>query len=486
MAQGISYGGVPLAVGCDAARLGRLGPALRPWLAGPGGSADRDLQEALRDEATAAWIAEHIAVEELYEFAYRAWPGGNLTKLTFPAQMVRRPVRVGSLWWPTGASRWAVGHFLCGAADLATLLPLAYDSEAPYVPQALELLLDDGRPDAAGLVSAWLYLLPPRPLTNVPGADGPLWLLTLVDERFYWWWQHSGLITLTAGTSTWDDLYTTLATQLGTTIDHDPVDADYFKPHAYSQLAAAYENVPMLLDAVAYNCGQRLTRTPDGLVRAINAGTAQQQRDANLAAAGDYVEAGDELNYTQSLAAALPEQVLLAFRRWSGSALVAPPAWITKTKAVQTVPGYSSYTGYGTKFFRCMMPANDGTGTPSNDAHLQTLCDQVARDFCDWQAFATVDQVWGGIVPWPPDGLHDVEWTWRLDRVNTRVQRRPWNEDPEELMQSDGTEQREGGFTGTVGPFYKYACVGSTLTQYTSTGFVTTNGLVQGNIASYV
>jgi hypothetical protein len=42
------------------------------------------------------------------------------------------------------------------------------------------------------------------------------------------------------------------------------------------------------------------------------------------------------------------------------------------------------------------------------------------------------------------------------------------------------------GFTGTVGDFYKYACVNGSLTQYTSTGFTVAGGLVQGDIAAYV
>ncbi len=49
----------------------------------------------------------------------------------------------------------------------------------------------------------------------------------------------------------------------------------------------------------------------------------------------------------------------------------------------------------------------------------------------------------------------------------------------------DATVNTEG-YTGTVGPFYKYACVSGSLTQYTSTGFPTTDGLVKGNIAPYV
>jgi hypothetical protein len=41
------------------------------------------------------------------------------------------------------------------------------------------------------------------------------------------------------------------------------------------------------------------------------------------------------------------------------------------------------------------------------------------------------------------------------------------------------------GFTGTVGPFYKYTCTSGNLTQFSSTGFSCTDGLVQGNIGAY-
>lgn len=56
------------------------------------------------------------------------------------------------------------------------------------------------------------------------------------------------------------------------------------------------------------------------------------------------------------------------------------------------------------------------------------------------------------------------------------------------ILSSGGARTKEAstrGYTGTVGPYYKYACVGGVLTQYTCNGFGSRRGLVQSNLETY-
>src|SRR5262245_64049547 len=154
MAAALTYGGVPLGVVGSGSGLGG---ALWRW-------AKRQLPSAVvRQEAVAQWVEHNVSPREVYEFAYRsAWPGPNLAGLTFQPWVPTRPVRPGTLFWPVGASRWAVGHFIATGAQVDAILPLAYGNASPWKPTPLNLVLDTGRQNQS--ITASMYLLPPRPL----------------------------------------------------------------------------------------------------------------------------------------------------------------------------------------------------------------------------------------------------------------------------------------------------------------------------------
>jgi hypothetical protein len=106
-------------------------------------------------------------------------------------------------------------------------------------------------------------------------------LLTLVDERFYWWFK-SAEIEVTGGTTTWAELYAAIGTALGITITADEVPAAYLKPP--TALTSRHDALPVLLDAVASSVGQRVVRRLDGSVLALNSTSSRQVVNANLIA----------------------------------------------------------------------------------------------------------------------------------------------------------------------------------------------------------
>jgi len=163
-----------------------------------------------------------------------------------------------------------VGHWLVDDNTLTQIRAVVYGGSG-YSAQPLVMQWtnpQNGR--EVSRISPSLWMLPPRPLAQtVPGQSGvSMSLLTLVDDR-YWWWNRSGQLTVNEGTTTWAQLYAEVGTILGVTINVDTVPNSYLKPSA--QLAENnFVYMPPTLDAIAYYCGQRITRGLDGTVRARN------------------------------------------------------------------------------------------------------------------------------------------------------------------------------------------------------------------------
>lgn len=235
-----------------------------------------------------AWIEHNISPADVCEFVYKDWPGEHITGIAFPEWDRVRPIKIGCLYWPGGAQRWAVGHFLCSEEQLADIRARVYPGDGE--PDPATFTIDS---NLANFFTTSLYLLPPRPLSQIAGLNGH-YLLTLVDERYYWWSQSTGLLTVTEGTTTWQNLYDSIAALLGITITADTIDADYLKPS--SDMTARYESLPLILDAVAYNVGQRIVRELDGDVLALNYATSRTRLDANVLAAKP-VQAGGIFNF---------------------------------------------------------------------------------------------------------------------------------------------------------------------------------------------
>ncbi len=220
-----------------------------------------------------AWVKGNIDPNETWETSTRFWPGKNLVGLPFRAPPPPDPNRIGVLRWPTTASRFACAHYLATQDDLDAIRSVIYQGST-YLPATLTLDAADG-----SSVSPSMYLLPARPLQQI-GGEG-FYLLTLVDERFFWW-SRAANISVVGGTTTWAQLYASIATGLGITLTVDAIPAAYLKPPA--ALGTAYEALPLLLDAVAACVGQRVVRQLDGSVRAWSVTASRDSVLAQLAA----------------------------------------------------------------------------------------------------------------------------------------------------------------------------------------------------------
>ncbi len=218
--------------------------------------------------AGGVWIQANIRPNELFPLAYKYWPGDltNGPVLDVTAEPAR-PAVLNTLWWPYGASRFAQAHFVVSESQLAAIRRVVVDYAGNGTSVVGQLIMDDGKTK----ITTPMWMLPAWPLSTAVFGAG-MYLLTLVDER-YWWWGVSYSFIVTAGVTTWLNLYTQISTALGVTISPDTINAAYGTPVA--DYSSAYRSLPNVLDAVAFSVGQRIVRYRDGTVKAQNARTAR-------------------------------------------------------------------------------------------------------------------------------------------------------------------------------------------------------------------
>jgi hypothetical protein len=382
------------------------------------------------DPALAAWIAGNVPLERCVPFAGRAAPGSRRERWAFAGFRGLDQIEVGKLVWPAGADRFAVGWFIANATQFAAIGATG---------QLLPLILSEGERPGAQQIQTNLWFLSALPIT-FQSTLGQLWLLTLVDSR-YWWREQAALITVTAGTTTWANLYTAIGAALAVTIAADVVPPAYLHPDG--ELTSNYDSLSQQLDAVAANCGSRVYRKLDGTVYSIGSATAVTLEAANLAAAaasGRQLLAGGDI-----APPAVPGSVNVAFRRanaYTAESSYAPTSLryaVAVTSATAGATGtnpvvaarlvHDNAVAHFTFATDASMPA-----APDNATELTSLATQIATDYYGWAA-AMPERVYGGLVPWVPGGFADgVEWTHRAGEMTTRIRRAPWNDLTEEML----------------------------------------------------
>lgn len=413
----------------------------------------------------AAHIEAALSLDELLLWETRTWPGPRRESWPWPGVSQAAwpgPVRPGTLTWPTGASRWAVGYFLATDAQLAAIRAALWGapnsistpggSADVAAQKALPLVLteEDALGEVVSSITADLWMLPPRPLWQIDEGAG-LWLLLLVDDRYYWQSASTGDLVVTAGTTTWEGLYQSLGTALGIEIEVDEIPAAYGYPDA--SLTAHYESVAQLLDAVARSVGQRVVRSLDGTVQALNATSSQDTADLNYQNAPELL-GGGALDFADStpgdLALLLPGSVSVAFPV-ADSANTLTGDWTSQETPLSSLGASSPVLegllgNQGVKTFHTTFPARllADNVTYDNVSAQEALAKQIALD---WYAYQLGDLSvrWSGIVDWEPEGLHErITWTLRAGDCSTRVERPPYLDLVEELAQGDGKTPEDG------------------------------------------
>ena len=382
----------------------------------------------------AAWVGANLTPKDVFEWAEVSWPGRNRTAWAWGAGYEHPAVEVGRLLWPVGASRFACGHFLAGSDQLDRILRLAVPSPATLAP--LDFVFKD---KAGGKFSTKLYLLPPRPLAHFrrSKSESNLFLLTLVDAR-YFWWEKAAAVAVTGGTTTWSSLLAAIGTALGETVTPDTIPSAYLKPS--TELSASYEYLPLLLDAVCACVGHRLVRKLDGTVVTQSARTALAAEAAQDGGVEPYRAAGGDFYFrvqdTRELVQLAPASVVVRFPAEDANSTPVADYAVTTNLADLDLPEYGGARGHpGKKSFHASALAHYATypGTPANAAELASLATQIATDHYLW-LLGKKDASYEGLRDYVPHGMVDrVIWRDNVSGANTRLIRGNLREYNEEL-----------------------------------------------------
>lgn len=381
------------------------------------------------DDSFTSWIEENISLEDLSQYLPAPYIKSYENLLPYPP-MTERPVKMDALYWPQGASRWAVGNFFVTESQRNSINSVVYPGGGGNTTGTMALS------DGTNTLSTSMWMLPLRPISQVaPDAASqlkwilpksisgePCYLMTLVDDR-YFWWQRSGSVTLTVGTTTWANLISDIATALGVTINHDTISTAYLKPT--HQLFTYITCLPILLDMVAFATGLRVVRGYDGVCNLQNATNALASVTTQVAAnitnrcAGGLIALDFSTGPTKTdQPPIIPGSVMAVFES-------------STTDAPHTVTVAMGSAGLDSSLFNGTVSPNSNTipipsmqsYNGSNASDLSTLATQLAKDYYMWQ-MGRADMVMADMVAWTPDGVSDgVEWINRSStKITTRVQ----------------------------------------------------------------
>ncbi len=366
------------------------------------------------NSSVSEWISENIQPADVFPLACRAWPN-DFTNGPILANTLDEPrcITLGSLWWPWSASRFARAHFVISQQQVEEIRTRVFRAGTQI---DLPLIFDDGETN----IQANMWMLPCIPLQQA--ADGAyLYLLTLVDDRYFWWGKSLDLIL--GDTTSWEDLYADIGTELDDTIHVDPIPDEYGLP--VDTYTTQSRPLPMILDAIAWSVQQRIVRSLDGTIKAQNQSTAESVVASNRAT-GPTRYAGGEFDFNPNdqndLAALVPQTVDVAFPG-TGEPPDASFFHVTVDLADLHLPDYGTIKGSPwQKLFHRYEAADfpSSTDAPTNESELTDLATQFATDWYQWQ-LSPLSQQYTGIVDWEPEGNHDLEWEQSRGKIRTHV-----------------------------------------------------------------
>lgn len=381
----------------------------------------------------ASWLEHYLSLENVRLFGEQplSWwesrwqsRSGARARVNLPLPNWPAPPkpRINTLWWPTGASRWARGLFLADTERTEAIVAAAKANDASFAYSYLELT--DVRSGAAaplGRARIPMYLLPPRPITATAGP-GNCWLVPLVDQRYFWQYKDAATLTIDdEPATTWADVFQALASALGIslTIDSNAYEGGGYGTHPDRlELGRTTENAAVLLDAVAWTVGHRIVVRLDGGVESVNAATSTTRRTGNLTSAfgaGYPTLAGGTARTRTPL---YPEKIKIVFPRSRRQYLRADGATYEVVKDTEDYftsdeDGFLQQFVRGTTktFFSTAYADTDGDpstgGDPDNLGAIESLAGRIARDFVEYLPIGDDVQLAGLCFGWLPTGFDD-------------------------------------------------------------------------------
>lgn len=351
--------------------------------------------------------------------------------------------------YPPTAARWSVFRGLMHKDDLDTILPIAFGASGPV---AQTFILEDGSDPkrTAPTISTPLFMLTPRPLVGVKGATD-LYLVTLVDERYFWKYKPKDFWTdINTEFTSWSVAIDAIATQLGITLTYGGADSVYGKPELDSAIFQHYENTAILLDLCLANIGKILTRKKDGTYEAVTHAAADGYAKTAVEAIQNDYRAGGKKFADKSTADAkervvdLADTYIITFPKWSDSEGYEAPLGIPGSRDHEGNWAYGAvyaktvhlsdlgapYTAFTQKnntatiaiadSAKAILDKPSGTITAASQAQVDALATQLAKDYVDAALGYRYNQAFTGIVWIDHRAAHSVVYTFAED-PNTHI-----------------------------------------------------------------
>lgn len=306
------------------------------------------------------------------------------------------PVELNTLYWPTGASRWAQGWFLASGTRLGQIL----ETLGTGFPASGLLTITCDREETDAVVAARMFMLSPRPLFVTASAVGDtLWLLPLVDVRYFWQYKTAGAIEVDEST-TWESLITTIGTALGVTISGSAIPAALGRPDE-QEWDRPHENAALLLDAAAQTAGLRIVRQFSGAVQAWSYEDSQASFDGQILTVprwslcgGNIIEGGAPESLQVVFPAYCYREPHLDAGGWVEVVANAHSAGVV-ANSFETL-----YTSAAADF------SSGDLENPDNAAELAAYAQAAGDDYFGWLT-RRYDATFSGVQPWSLTGFDD-------------------------------------------------------------------------------
>jgi len=380
------------------------------------------------------WVNAHLPLGLAQYFT----PAGGGAELSGTAPAITRNTwgesfqpKVNCLYWPTGASRWACMLLLVDSDMVDTIISATSEAVSlNYKAVAAQLKIADSRFNGTIADDAWtldsddryvglstqMYALTPHPVADHGTSDKKLYVLPIVDARYWWQWVNIG-DGIADPPHTWSVILDHLNGRFGpvgtVTLDtSDTVPAGYGTTFDLWTDDRKYAPIGLTLDSLARMIGMRFVRNIDGST------ILNRYPDAGEIWDGNVVTASRTTVYGQ--------WDLMAGGEFSkrGTATIPQKVRVVDNRSVDlTVNSIDVGATYYVENTEATIFAAVPSGVTASD--FKTA---VANDWIGWRRTKKGDLAYCGVKAWDFTGYEDVAiFEHRADQLSTRIITLPEN-----------------------------------------------------------
>lgn len=362
-----------------------------------------------------AWLDRYYSLDDLRIFGvFEQGPGWTwlmdsdvLRQTGMPIVNWPAPpkIKLNTLYTPvTGASRWGFGLFLVTKDILDSLKEKSGGSSEGT------LEFDDGGETS---YSATLYMLPPRLVSPKSDICQELYIVPLVDIRYFWQWRNFGDGSAVAS---WTELINHLSTQLDMDIEvTGTIQTDYTWREDLANLQQN-ENAANVLDSVAACLGRRVVFASD-TAYLMDVTTAAEEVVKNNPLLTEKLVGFDTSDISSYEFNLLPENVEVYFPKTVGGVNHGTFYHLTATFPGDVDLTFTQTGTTATLVNYLVADCDTAEATPNNEAALQNAANTMAEDYYHWR-LKQYDISFSGLKSWYVSGFDD-SLVWHFAFQNT-------------------------------------------------------------------